>query len=95
MKSGHKVESPNTPNIASNNSTNSISRDINVKKQLQICENCGKSLKGNLLKVDEHNNQREFLVEENEGGCQVIPYHAISSICFDKSYIDANRHLGE
>ena len=54
MKSGHKVESPNVPNISSNNSSTSISSDKNVKKRLQICENCGKSLRGGLKVLQRH-----------------------------------------
>ena len=54
MKSGHKDESSNSQIIGSNNSPFVPSSNKNVQKQSQMCETCGKTLKGGFKALERH-----------------------------------------
>ena len=55
MKSGHKIQNTNTPNLPlKSNQSNIVGEHYTAKKPLQICENCGKRLKGGLKAMQRH-----------------------------------------
>ena len=70
-----------------------FSKLIEESAKIEVELTCGKSVKGHLLKIDDSREGREFFIEEEKKGCRIIPYHAITSISFDKTYIEPNSEI--
>ena len=63
MKSGHKVQASNSQSDGPNNISITNMNDKSMKKPLQICESCGKTLKGGVKALQRHHRLAGCKVE--------------------------------
>ena len=54
LKSGHRAQYSNCQAASQSENTINTSSNTNVKKQLQVCESCGKTLKGGVKALQRH-----------------------------------------